>query len=90
MDEGIAAAAQTPPASLRKVRRLQSVFCIVITDQLGVKDGALGHDESGIQSAQRLGFSGGLNDRASADGCKPWLGGLCLPISDPVRRRTDG
>ena len=53
MDEGIAAAAQTPPASLRKVRRLQSVFCIVMTDQLEVKDGGPGHDESGIQSAQR-------------------------------------
>jgi hypothetical protein len=33
MDEGIAAAAQAPPAILRKVRRLQSMFCIVMTNQ---------------------------------------------------------
>jgi hypothetical protein len=36
MDDGIAAAAQAPPAILRKVRRLQSVYCIVITDQFEV------------------------------------------------------
>jgi hypothetical protein len=54
MDEGIAAAAQAPPAILRNVRRLQSVFSIVMTDQSEVKYGGPGHDEIGIQSAQQV------------------------------------
>jgi hypothetical protein len=54
MDKGLAAAAQAPPAILRNVRRLQSVFSIVMTDQSEVKYGGPGHDESGIQSAERF------------------------------------
>ena len=61
MHEGIAAAAQAPPTILRKVRRLPSMYCIVMTDQLEIKDGP-GRDESGTQSAQREASPAALQD----------------------------
>jgi hypothetical protein len=49
---------------------------MVMTDQLEVKHGGPGHDESGIQSAQRSALSRGALVHTCAGGSSAVLGGV--------------